>query len=169
MLRNEIFENIGNQSIYQSSIFMNDILEIMLASLDIRPHYTIEIGTFKGISAIVLAKYSKEVYTFDIREYPEKYGHWEKFNIANIHSYVLRNREEIKAQIETLSFNLHEFNLAFIDAVHTKKEVEADWNIVKFCKRVIFHDADIKEVREFLDEIGATIIDNFAIWRSHDS
>ncbi|MBU2061847.1 MAG: hypothetical protein KKH44_08390, partial [Bacteroidetes bacterium] len=57
-------------------------------------------------------------------------------------------------------------NFAFIDGWHTYTNVKHDFSLVSFCKRVLFHDADIEGINRFVKEIGGKIFDGtkFAYW-----
>jgi hypothetical protein len=59
------------------------------------------------------------------------------------------------------------FDFAFIDGMHTVENVRHDFNNVKFCGRVLFHDAHIPEIKDFiLNEISGIIFDDgiFGYW-----
>jgi len=168
MLRDKILEQLDRKLFIHSCIFVDNTLDDILRSLKF--NYAIELGTLRGLSAIILAEYAKEkVYTFDVEEHIEKYEIWKKFKVEDkIYSYVAKDRKEIKRILEDANYQLNfKFDLAFIDTVHDYNSAKADFELVKNCKYVIFHDADLNGVDEFINETNAKIINKtFAIWEN---
>ncbi len=96
----------------------------------------VEIGTNKGMSAAYIAHFVKKVFTFDIRDYPQKYKAWNDLGVENkIFYYTIKNQQDIKEILDKIRFDF-----AFIDGAHTYKDVKADFELVKRCGRVLFHD-----------------------------
>ena len=51
------------------------------------------------------------------------------------------------------------FDFAFIDGMHKVENVRHDFENVKFCGRVLFHDVNIPEIADFvIGELGGKII-----------
>lgn len=135
----------------------------------IKPKKAVEIGTFQGVSAVLLAKYSEEVFTFDIKEAPLKYKIWDYFGIRNkIKSFIVKDSEELYKKLKDL-----DFDLAFIDGCHDYNTVKADFENVKKCGRVIFHDyrpwpnsTHRGRTVKFVDSLGESVekIPSFAYW-----
>lgn len=124
----------------------------------------VEIGTFRGISTAYMAHFARKIFTFDIVDYPEKYKVWKDFKIADrIFYYTIKNRKEIRAILSKIKFDF-----AFIDGKHTYNNVKADFEMVKHCGRVLFHDVhkkSFKGVRRFvIEELEAKEEGTIAYW-----
>jgi predicted O-methyltransferase YrrM len=145
---------------------------------DIKIKTIVEIGTYKGASTAYMAQFAKKIFTFDIRNYRDKYKLWKDLGIDNkIHYFTIKgvnknfagsfkpskNRVDIKDILKDIRFDF-----AFIDGEHTYEAVRADFELVKHCGRVLFHDVNKKAfagVRKFADEIGVKVIGNIAYWQ----
>jgi len=141
----------------------------------------VEIGTYKGISAAYIAQFANKVYTFDIVDYPEKYKNWDILGVNDkMFFYVVKSRYEdniAKNFSGTFSKNngavdikfiLDEidFDFAFIDGEHTYRDVKADFELVKRCGRVLFHDVvpEFRFINKFVKELNIKLIGNVAYW-----
>lgn len=132
----------------------------------------IEIGTYNGLSTIVLASVAKSVHTFDIA-YRDAEFLWKELypELRKKIHYTVGHQGVIDNQIQRLWFfngETLDLNFAFIDGNHDYKSVKYDFGLVKDCGRVLFHDANIPEIKKFMDEIGADIYWSgqrmFALW-----
>ena len=137
----------------------------------------IEIGTYKGISAAEMSKYCDKVITFDLADGKlEKNGEtfnrhelWKSLGIKNIEFIAVKDDAEKKRIIDGL-----EFDFAFIDGAHDET-VANDFDLVKRCGNVLFHDADdngpgksncVFEFISTLPKDQVEFVDIFAMW--HD-
>lgn len=130
---------------------------------DIKIKTVVEIGTFKGASTAYMKQFCSKVFTFDIEDYPQKYKLWEDLSISKrIFYYTIENRKDIKAILDKIKWDF-----AFIDGSHTWEDARQDFDLVKKCGKVLFHDVNkkaFKGVRRFVDEIKAEIIGPIAYW-----
>lgn len=123
----------------------------------------VEIGTHKGLSAAYMAQFAKKIFTFDVKDYVEKYKVWSDFKVEEkIRYFTVSGRDEIAEILKDIKFDF-----CFIDGLHKYDEVRADFEMVKKCGKVLFHDSAKRKVygvRKFVDEIGAVITGNIAYW-----
>ncbi len=149
----DIAEELG--SAINSGNFLTEFMTDLKDPIDI-----IEIGTFIGIGTALIASYSRSVFTFDI--YNRNSHHiWNALNVAHKINCYTGEQSFIDDVISDLKGNKdYNFNFAFIDGMHTYDNVKHDFNLVKFCGRVLFHDAHLPEIKRFIDEIGGRIVGN---------
>jgi len=138
----------------------------------------IEIGTYQGLSTAILARLSDRVFTFDICHRNCEYV-WDILGIRDRIQMFVSTREFIEYEINfyfrtdwVKQNTVVPFNFAFIDGDHTYEGIKADFELVKFTKRVLFHDYAIApEVQAFCKEIGAKQVEdlNFAYWENREA
>ncbi len=93
----------------------------------------VEIGTYNGISTVLLSRFAEKVITIDIEDRPLKQQIWNHLKIKNIKSYIVRDNKEKKELLNNLKFDF-----AFIDGDHN--DVGPDLEACRKCKRILFHD-----------------------------
>ena len=125
----------------------------------------VEIGTFKGISAAYMAGFAKTIFTFDIKDYPEKYKVWQDLKVADrIHYHTVKDSMQIRKILSRIKFDF-----AFLDDDHLYDTVKQNFSLVSGCGKVLLHDvAKLKKfpgVKKFADEIGALVTENIAYWQ----
>lgn len=140
----------------------------------------VEIGTFRGISTAYMAQFIKKVYTFDVIDYSEKYKIWDDIGVRNrITFYLIKGRDgnviknhegefpanpkavDIKPILDSIKFDC-----AFVDGRHSKRDVKADFELVKRCGRVLFHDVAPKSspIHKFALDMKLKITGNIGYW-----
>lgn len=140
-----VVEHFGENALRKSALSLPDGAEIFELVLKGKGFKTIlEIGTYKGVSAAELSKYCNKVITVDLEEgqlertdpkfHREKL--WRALHINNIN---LKLVEDNKAKADLIN-SLH-FDFAFVDGAHDEG-VNLDWDLVKRCGAVLFHDYD---------------------------
>ena len=119
----------------------------------------VEIGTYQGIGAAYFTQFANKVHTFDITDCEsfKRIKIWNDLGVENkISFYIIKNRNDIKKILENIKFDF-----AFIDGKHTKEDVRADWELVKNCGRVLFHDTEnLSSIGEFVESIGGKLFAN---------
>ena len=125
----------------------------------------IEIGTWRGSSTPLLAHYAKKsVVAIDIYNYPEPHMVWPYFGVKDKIKHVICKSNEEKANI----IRRTNFEFAFLDGLHSYEGVKFDFECVKKCGVVLFHDYEIMDgVTYFVNELDpkeVRILEPFAIW-----
>jgi len=140
----------------------------------------LEIGTYRGVSTAEMAQHCEHVITIDLKHGKleqsgdrfDRRGFWDSLGIRNITMLLVEDDAEKKALVDVMLFDF-----AFIDGAHDET-VRDDFNLVKRCGRVLFHDADDNRMRqhkqnasnhvfEFLQTLPPEqleFIDIFAMW-----
>jgi len=159
--RKEIIEKLdemGRLDLIESfAIRGNNFIEEFIEKLNPKPEGIIEIGTFNGIGTIVLASIGNVVYTYDIA-YRGAEHVWNLFKVRKKIRFCVAPQWQIDFDIKIIVARWQDklnFNFAFIDGNHTYESVKHDFELVKFCGRVLFHDAFYEPICKFIDEIGA--------------
>lgn len=121
----------------------------------------VEIGTRHGLTAIILSRFFKHVYSFDIVDSNLKERIVKYLNIENITYYTVEDNKEKAEIIKGL-----DFQCAYVDGDH-EKDTLFDFRLVRKCRNVIFHEAvtngEVKKLLARLDNVCQ--IGNHAYWR----
>lgn len=153
------------------------------------PLTAIEIGTYHGVSAALLAEYFSTVHTFDIVKDSGGYWKdawlphdvWEFLNISErIIPHIVASDTHKEDIIKHFPTNDIKFDFAFIDGRH-KGGVDVDFKMLEpYCDVFLFHDynpdygdhAIQKYVTDFVDSIegGKIVLSKplFALWVKDD-
>jgi len=132
----------------------------------LRPQRAVEIGTLFGVTTALLAHYSKEVITIDVA-YQQVASYIKYFfGVADrIHNVIVQDNEEKKEFLTEF-----DFDFAFIDAIHTYEAVKFDFECVRKCGRVLFHDYSVfSGITRFVNELPKKEIykaSPFAYWEA---
>ncbi len=173
-MKQKIIELFGERFLRRSCI-RNDyesLLEIIKGK-DIET--LLEIGTYRGVSAAILSEYCKKLVTIDLYygqlemggAKARRKGFWRKLGIENIRFYRAKNELTKREFIKNL-----DFDFAFVDGDHGEI-IRSDFEMVKKCGRVLFHDylddedrntTPIYDLVNLLPENEVTICGNFAYW-----
>jgi len=132
----------------------------------------LEIGTKRGMSAMVLAHFAEVVITIDIVRDPLLDAVLATFNTGlqgHIAPVIVRNDHDKRLLVRRL-----DFDMAFVDGEHTYAGCELDFLITKKCGRVLFHDypcssPEHRGVGMFVDSIDTgtvTAAPPFAWWHA---
>lgn len=158
------FSYLGRPDILRGSAIHKNRLGRIVDSLDRNISIAVEIGTYRGISAAVLASLGIFVHTFDVIFQEDAEFVWKHFNCSEMIEYHVPpfcKKRKFHNIIKTL-----DFQFAFIDGQHTYEAVQSDFLMVKSCKLVLFHDNrdSFPGVKKLIQEIDARSIGEFALW-----
>lgn len=120
-------------SVFRRSSVLEGFAEF-LSDCSVSGKRCVEIGTCKGLTALVLARHFEEVVTIDVVADPER-QEIAKFAGAGNILFVTSADNSAKARmIESL-----DFDFAYVDGDHAR-DTESDFALVERCKRVLFHE-----------------------------
>ena len=110
---------------------------------NLKPEYSIEIGTYKGGSLQVLSKYSKKVYSIDIDSEPKQKL---ENQFDNVIFKVGKSHDIIKNVVEEIESKNGKLNFILVDGDHSKNGVRKDLECILSCNlkyplTVILHDS----------------------------
>lgn len=128
----KIIEHFGIDTFRRSSCL--DGFAQWLAEVGFTGRRCIEIGTCKGMTAIVLARLFNEVVTFDIIGDDDKCAIANFCGLKNIRFHDIANNEEKARIISKL-----DFDAAYCDGNHSH-DAQFDFDLVSRCGRVLFHE-----------------------------
>ena len=139
MNREQILEKYGAGCLHMSCIYLPGGEEALRKIIqEVSPRYgVLEIGTYNGISALILSEYFSKVFTVDTeyREIAQVLSNDSK-NIL----YNVANSRESENDIVSAIQKENEINLAFIDGEHFNGELAKDWEMVKDVPYILVHD-----------------------------
>lgn len=132
----------------------------------------LEIGTYRGVSSAYMAQFCERVITIDLingkmeqdRQIFDRVRFWEALEIGNI-DLRLACCDLSKAAL----IAAEQFDFAFVDGDHDGDAPRRDFEMVKHCGAVLFHDYGANNgVTPLIDSLPRNqveIIDIFAFWR----
>lgn len=128
----EIFKQFGGAPFRRSSVFHG--LGRFLKECGVSGQRCFEVGTWNGLTAVVLSRFFDEVVTVDIAHNSLKHKVIKHLGITNIRCIDIADNKE-KAEIaKSLTFDF-----AYLDGDHAN-DTESDFALVKKCGRVLFHE-----------------------------
>lgn len=161
-----VLAKFGKMAFARSSACME--FESFLGRIGAGGKRALEIGTYQGMSAVVLSQFFEHVACVSVDEDPRRLIKREicaHLNITNIHFYDVKNNADKKQLIDGM-----QFDFCYSDGDHTN-DTRADFEIVKRCGRVLFHEywplqAPVWNLVNSLppDEVTRADFDCFAYW-----
>ena len=128
----QIFERFGPEAFRRSSVLEG--FEAFIKAHAFTGRACVEIGTLKGLTAIVLSRYFAEVVSIDIIDDPQKREFADMLGIKNIRFLNVADNREKADIIRSLTFDA-----AYVDGNH-ESDTETDFSLVRRCGRVLFHE-----------------------------
>jgi SAM-dependent methyltransferases related to tRNA (uracil-5-)-methyltransferase len=155
-----VFEKYGPEAFRRSSVLEG--FESFIKGQGFGGKTCVEIGTLKGLTALVLSRYFERVVTIDIVDDPQKREIAAMLGVKNIGFVNVRDNEE-KAEVLASV----QFDAAFVDGDH-HKDTDSDFSLVEKCGRVLFHEAWAAQpaVMNLLYGLPGTVVtqQKWAIW-----
>lgn len=163
---NAIFKRFGRLAFARSSVCGE--FEMFLKQIKAGGKACLEIGTYNGITAVVLSQYFERVYCVTVDEVTPRLMRrhiFEHLGIKNIECFDAKDNAEKDTIVKALKFDF-----AYMDGDHTN-DTHTDFELVKGCGKVLFHENWPLQPKVWnlvnslpQDEITRTAWDCFAYW-----
>lgn len=127
-----VWKTFGAEAFRRSSAWEPEF-EAIIKARKFGGRCCVEIGTYSGMTALVLARYFDEVVSLDIFPHTAKHTIAKFLGVKNIRFIDIKNNAEKAAIIDNL-----DFDSAYVDGDHG--DAETDFALVKRCGRVLFHE-----------------------------
>ena len=158
----KIYQQFGSRVFHRCSVFHN--LNRILLKNGVKGKQALEIGTYNGITAIILARYFEHVISVDIMDCPVKQEIADFLEVKNIDFMVVKDNKEKAEFIKSQSFDF-----CYMDGDH-ENDTLTDWELVKHCGHVLFHEywSEQPSVFELVNSLPENEVKKFpfmALWR----
>ena len=127
-----IWRRFGSDAFRRSSLL--DGLDDAMRHWGIRGRRAVEIGTFNGVTAIILARYFDEVVTIDVLPDTIKHAILETAGVANVRLVDVADNAEKARVLSDL-----DFDFAYQDGDHANDTL-TDFELLRRCGRVVLHE-----------------------------
>jgi SAM-dependent methyltransferase len=156
----DIYRTFGGAVFRRSSVFHG--LPQFLDQQRIVGRTCLEIGSWNGLSAAVLARHFARVISIDVVDNPVKHDIARRFGLK-IEFNVLR------ADIQATAIAQLDFDFAYLDGDHAHRTPE-DFAAVRRCGRVLFHEYWRAQppVFDLVNSLGPVVAGGtcFALWKN---
>lgn len=159
-----VVEKFGVEPFRRSSVV--ESFDEVVRELRFTGKRCVEIGSWMGLTAVVLSRYFDEVVSIDIHPTPVKHEIIDFLGIKNIKFIDVKDNDE-----KALVFKRLSFDAAYSDGDHAKDAFE-DFELVKRCGHVLMHEVWVSQpnvwklVRRLRDHNQTVEVrDKFGIWR----
>lgn len=129
-----VMQRFGAQVFRRSSVFHG--LDEFLSEQKVHGEICFEIGTWNGLTAVVLSQYFERVVSVDIVHNALKHEIIEHLGIRNIRCFDIKDNADKRKVLREFCPD-HDF--AYMDGNHADDTME-DWKLVNGCGRVLFHE-----------------------------
>lgn len=127
-----LYQTFGAGIFRRSSIFHN--LNRFLIKNNIKGKTCLEIGTFHGITAVVLSRYFEHVISVDVLDSKYKQPVLDHLGIKNVEFRLVADNTAKAELVKNLKFDF-----AYMDGDH-ENDTRLDWELTKGCGTVLFHE-----------------------------
>lgn len=162
-----VLQHFGKNAFARSSACME--FEAFLKRIGAGGKCCLEIGTYHGITAVILSQFFERVVCVSVDDDPKKLMKWDivdYLGIKNIEFHDVKNNAQKQKVISEL-----DFDFAYSDGDHTH-DTHEDFALVKRCGRVLFHEYWPIQVPVWnlvnslpQDEVTRADFDCFAYWQ----
>jgi len=128
-----VYQKFGGEPFRRSSVFHG--LKRFLTEIGAKGGTCFEIGTWNGLTAIVLSQFFERVVTVDIAHNAAKHQIIDHLGISNIECIDITDNEHKKRVARSFKFDF-----AYLDGDHAH-DTESDFGLVRHCGQVLFHEA----------------------------
>lgn len=128
-----VYQRFGAGVLRRSSVFHG--LERFLRENNITGERCFEIGTWNGLTAVILSRFFREVVSVDIAHNDLKHDVLRHLGIGNVRCIDITSNDEKRRIAERLTFDF-----AYVDGNHAEDTAD-DWEMTKKAGRVLFHEA----------------------------
>lgn len=128
-----IFAEFGPEPFRRSSV-LEGFEPLILALARMGGRCAVEIGTWKGLSALVLSRHFKQVVSIDIEPDPDRKRVAAFAGVTNVRFETVADNAAKARLIEGL-----DFDFAYLDGDHAH-DTETDFELARRCRQVLFHE-----------------------------
>jgi hypothetical protein len=151
-LQEKLINKFGKEINHMSCVYLHNgegVLRDMMKHVKDKVS-ALEIGTYNGVSACILAEYFDKVYTIDIEKQKLTDEIIDYAGDGKVITFIAKDR---KHEIELVDSIKYDF--VFIDGEHFHGELKKDYDMVKGCKYILVHDysESFPEVWEFCNSL----------------
>jgi hypothetical protein len=169
MMQLKLMNKFGKEINHMSCVYLHDgenVLRNLVGAIKEKTG-AIEIGTYNGVSACILADYFDSVHTIDIEKQKLTDQIIDFAGQGKVKSYIVKDRKDEVVLVKEL-LDKNNINFAFIDGEHFHGELKKDFEMVKECKYILVHDynPEFHEVYDFCNNVKGydkTEGDNFCL------
>lgn len=129
----KVYKHFGVEFLRRSSVFHG--LDRFLKKNRIQGDICFEIGTWNGLTAMVLSRYFKQVVTVDIAHNKQKHELFDYLKIHNVRCVDIESNDDKPKIIRKT-----DFDFCYMDGDHENDSLD-DWELVRHCGRVMFQEA----------------------------
>lgn len=159
MVQKKLIEKYGNVINHMSCVYINEgekHLRALVEEIKPQRRTCVEIGTYQGVSACILAEYFERVLTIDIAKQKltdEIIGYLGMSQ--KVDARIVKTDAE-KIELINREFDTGAVDMVFIDGGHSKSQLDLDWKST--CTRataVLIHDYEqhFKDVFDYVNAI----------------
>ncbi len=127
-----VHQKFGGAVFRRSSVYHG--LAKFLVENHVRGKRCFEVGSWNGLTSIVLARHFDEVVSIDIAHNQIKHEIADALGVKNIQFIDIHDNDEKAKVARELKFDF-----AYLDGDHAN-DTYSDWDLTKHCGRVLFHE-----------------------------